>query len=411
MTKITSYPKDRIKILLLEGVHQNAVDEFKRRGYKNINYQTRAFSEEELLDCIEDYHLIGIRSKTNLTKPVLEKAKKLLAVGCFCIGTNQVDLKTAAKQGVAVFNSPYSNTRSVAELIIAESVMLLRRIPARSRAAHEGRWLKDAKGSYELRGKTLGIVGYGHIGSQVSVLAEGMGLKVIYYDVEPKLPLGNASSVDSLQELMSTSDIVTLHVPETAETKNMITAKELSWMKEGSLFLNLARGTVVDIPALRDVLACGKIAGAAVDVFPKEPKSKTEQFESELRGLDNVILTPHIGGSTQEAQENIGIDAATKLSNYLDKGTTIGNHSVPALSLPIQNTEHHRILNIHENVPGVLSHINSKLSELEVNITGQYLKTNEDIGYVVLDVEKSATLEALEEIRSIEHTIRARILF
>ncbi|MEZ5002184.1 MAG: phosphoglycerate dehydrogenase [Chitinophagales bacterium] len=412
MTKVTSFPKDKIKILLLEGVHQSAVEEFKKRGYHNIDYVKGAYSEEELLDCIEDYHLIGIRSKTNLTKPVLEKASKLLAVGCFCIGTNQVDLQTAANEGIAVFNSPYSNTRSVAELIIAEAVMLLRRIPARDKAAHQGLWLKDAQGSYELRGKKLGIVGYGHIGSQVSVLGEGMGLKILYYDVEPKLPLGNATPVASLQELMSTCDVVTLHVPETDQTKNMITAKELSWMKEGSIFLNLSRGTVVDIEALATALKSGKIAGAAVDVFPLEPKVKSERFTSPLQGIDNVILTPHIGGSTQEAQENIGLDAATKLSNYLDRGTTIGNHTVPALSLPIQSADHHRILHIHKNVPGVLSEINSKLSALEVNVTGQFLKTSQHIGYVVLDVEgDTATLEALEELKQVKNTIRARILF
>ncbi|MEZ5008139.1 MAG: phosphoglycerate dehydrogenase [Chitinophagales bacterium] len=412
MAKVTSFPKDKIKILLLEGVHQNAIDEFKRRGYTNIDYKKGAYSEEELLDCIEDYHLIGIRSKTNLTKPVLEKASKLLAVGCFCIGTNQVDLETAAKEGIAVFNSPYSNTRSVAELIIAEAVMLLRRIPARDKAAHQGLWLKDAQGSYELRGKTLGIVGYGHIGSQVSVLGEGMGLKIMYYDVEPKLPLGNAVAVSSLKELMSTCDVVTLHVPETDQTKNMITEKELSWMKEGSIFLNLSRGTVVDIEALAEKLKSGKIAGAAVDVFPLEPKIKSERFTSPLQGIDNVILTPHIGGSTQEAQENIGIDAATKLSNYLDRGATIGNHTVPALSLPIQSENNHRILHIHKNVPGVLTEINSKLSALEVNVTGQFLKTNQNIGYVVLDVEgDAATLEALEELKQVKNTIRARILF
>lgn len=412
MAKITSYPKDKIKILLLEGVHQTAIDEFERRGYTNIDYKKGAYSEEELLDCIEDYHLIGIRSKTNLTKPVLEKATKLLAVGCFCIGTNQVDLQTAANEGIAVFNSPYSNTRSVAELIIAEAVMLLRRIPARDKAAHQGIWLKDARGSYELRGKKLGIVGYGHIGSQVSVLAEGMGLKVVYYDVEPKLPLGNATSVSSLEELMSTCDVVTLHVPETDQTKNMITAKELGWMKEGSIFLNLSRGTVVDIEALAAALKSEKIAGAAVDVFPLEPKEKSERFTSPLQGIDNVILTPHIGGSTQEAQENIGLDSAIKLSNYLDRGTTIGNHTVPALSLPLQSEDHHRILHIHKNVPGVLSEINSKLSALEVNVTGQFLKTSQNIGYVVLDVEgDTATLEALEELKQVKNTIRARILF
>lgn len=411
MTKVTSFPKEKIKILLLEGVHQSSIDEFKKRGYTNIDYRKGALSEQELLDIIEDFHLIGIRSKTNLTKAVLQKANKLLAVGCFCIGTNQVDLETAKQEGIAVFNSPYSNTRSVAELIIAESVMLLRRIPERSRAAHEGTWLKDAQGSYELRGKKIGIIGYGHIGSQVSVLGEAMGLQVFYYDVEPKLPLGNAQSISSLQELMSTCDIVTLHVPATPETHYMITAKELAWMKEGSILLNLSRGTVVDIDALRDVLVSNQLAGAAVDVFPVEPKIKSEKFASPLQGLPNVILTPHIGGSTQEAQENIGFDAATKLSNYIDKGTTIGNHTIPALNLPIQNEEHHRILHIHQNVPGVLSEINSKLSQLNVNITGQHLKTNEKVGYVVLDIEGEATLEALEELKTVKNTIKARILF
>lgn len=410
MTKVTSYPKDKIKILLLEGVHPVSLKEFESRGYLNIDYHKGAFSEEELLDCIDQYHLIGIRSKTQLTGPVLEKANKLLAVGCFCIGTNQVDLETATKLGIAVFNSPYSNTRSVAELIIAQSIMLLRRIPERDKAAHEGIWLKDAKGSYELRGKTLGIIGYGHIGSQVSVLAEAMGLQVQYYDVEPKLPLGNARAVKTLETLMSTSDIVTLHVPETGETKDMITANELAWMKEGSIFQNLSRGSVVDIDALRKAIESGRIAGAAVDVFPKEPKMKDERFNSPLQGLNNVILTPHIGGSTQEAQENIGVDASTKLGNYLDTGSTVGSHSVPALNLPFQKHTH-RILHIHHNVPGVLSNINSKLSSLNVNIVGQYLKTNENIGYVVLDLEGDATLEALQEVRQIDHTIKARILF
>jgi D-3-phosphoglycerate dehydrogenase len=344
MTKITSYPKDKIKILLLEGVHPSSVEEFKKRGYHNIDFRKGALSESELLEIVEDYHVIGIRSKTTLPKSVLEKANKLLAIGCYCIGMNQVDLAAAADLGIAVFNSPYSNTRSVAELIIAESIMLLRRIPERSDAAHDGLWLKDAKGSYELRGKKIGIVGYGHIGSQVSVLGEGMGLQVFYFDVEPKLPLGNAQSVGSLEELMSTCDIITLHVPATKETHNMIGAKEIGWMKKGSILLNLSRGTVVDIDALKNAIETEHLAGAGVDVFPEEPKEKSERFVSPLQGLPNVILTPHIGGSTQEAQENIGIDAATKLCNYVDRGATIGNHTVPALSLPIQSPDHHRIL-------------------------------------------------------------------
>ncbi len=409
MTITTSFPKDKIKILLLEGVHQRSIEELNKRGYSNIDYHKSAMSEEELLACIEDYHIIGIRSKTRITDKVIEKAHKLMAIGCFCIGTNQVNLEAAKEKGIAVFNSPYSNTRSVAELIIAESVMLLRRIPVRDKAAHKGEWLKDAHGSYELRGKTMGIIGYGHIGSQVSVLAEAMGLKVIYYDVEPKLPLGNASAVASLEELMQTSDIVTLHVPATPQTKNMITDKELSYMKEGSFFLNLSRGTVVDLEALKNRLVSGQIAGAAVDVFPLEPKAKNEKFSSPLQEVDNVILTPHIGGSTQEAQENIGIDAAHKLSNYIDTGSTIGNHTVPALNLPTHQGAH-RILHIHKNVPGVLSEINSKLSGLNVNVVGQYLNTNDKIGYVVLDVE-GATLEALEVTKNVDNTIKARILF
>ena len=410
MEKETSFPKDKIKILLLEGVHQSSIREFKKRGYNNIDYRKGALSETELLDIIENYHLIGIRSKTNITEKVFEKASKLLAVGCFCIGTNQVDLDAARQHGIAVFNSPYSNTRSVAELIIAMSVMLLRRIPARDKAAHKGIWLKDAENSYELRGKTIGIVGYGHIGSQVSVLAEGMGLKVIYYDIESKLPLGNANAVDSMDELLETSDIVTLHVPATDQTKRMIGAEHFAKMKEGSIFLNLSRGTVVIIEDLKAAIVSGKLLGAAVDVFPKEPKIKSEKFESPLQGLDNVILTPHIGGSTQEAQENIGIDSAIKLSGYLDGGSSSGNHSIPALSVPLQQ-DTHRILHIHKNVPGVLSEINSRLSQVNVNVCAQYLKTNESVGYVVLDVDGSATLEALEELKQVKNTIRARILF
>ncbi len=410
MEKETSFPKDKIKILLLEGVHQSSIDEFKKRGYTNIDYRKGALSEDELLEIIEDYHLIGIRSKTNITAKVLDKASKLMAIGCFCIGTNQVDLETARDKGVAVFNSPYSNTRSVAELIIAMSVMLLRRIPARDKAAHKGIWLKDADNSYELRGKTIGIIGYGHIGSQVSVLAEGMGLKVQYFDVEPKLPLGNAEAVDSMDDLLATSDIVTLHVPATDQTHEMIRAEHFNKMKEGSIFLNLSRGTVVIIEDLRDALVSGKLQGAAIDVFPKEPKIKSELFESPLQGMDNVIITPHIGGSTQEAQENIGIDSAIKLSNYLDGGSSLGNHSIPALSVPPQQNTH-RILHIHKNVPGVLSEINSRLSQVNVNVSAQYLKTNESVGYVVLDVDGSATLEALEELKQVKNTISARILF
>lgn len=410
MSVITSYPKNKIKVLLLEGLHQSAIDTFQKHNYSQILYHKGAMSEQELLDIVEDVHIIGIRSKTNITKAVIEKANKLLAIGCYCIGTNQVDLSTATKNGVAVFNSPYSNTRSVAELVIAEAVMLLRRIPERDKAAHTGDWLKDAKKSYELRGKTIGIVGYGHIGMQVSVLAESMGLNVIYYDVVPKLPMGNAKSVETLDELLEKSDIVSLHVPATPETKNMIKARELSLMKPGSIFLNLSRGSVVDIPALRDAIVSEHLGGAGVDVFPEEPKSKEDRFVSPLQGLENVILTPHIGGSTLEAQENIGFDVSLKLANYVDTGSTVGSHTIPEIHLPMQKGWH-RILHIHHNVPGVLSELNSKLSGLKVNITAQYLKTNEHIGYVVLDVEGDATKEALEKAKEVNNTIKARILF
>lgn len=409
MEKVLSYPKDKIKILLLEGVHQSAISEFEKRGYKNIDARKDAMTEEELLDCIEDYHVVGVRSKTVLTAPVLEKAKKLLTVGAFCIGTNQIDLNVCTETGISVFNSPYSNTRSVAELIIANSIMLLRRIPEKSKKAHEGTWLKDAQRSYELRGKTIGIVGYGHIGTQVSIMAESMGLRVLYYDVEPKLPLGNSKQVDSLDDLFRESDIVTLHVPGTPVTKMMIGKAQFDLMKNGVIFQNLSRGTVVDIDALKEAIDSGKVGGAAIDVFPVEPKQKGPGFESPLQGFDNVILTPHIGGSTQEAQENIGSEVAVKLVAFLDNGSTIGSKSIPELNLPLQSNTR-RILHMHKNMPGILSQINQILSSYNVNIVGQYLKTNETIGYVVLDVEGDAALEALEALKHVDHTIRARIL-
>ena len=410
MSKEVSYPKEKIKILLLEGLHQSATNEFNKKGYTNIDSYKEAMTEEELLNCIENYHIIGIRSKTNLTAPVLEKAKKLMTIGCFCIGTNQVDLAKATELGIPVFNSPYSNTRSVAELIIANSIMLLRGVPSKNKAMHEGNWQKTAKASYELRGKTIGIIGYGHIGSQVSVLGESMGLKVIYFDIEPKLPLGNAQAVETLEELYAKADIVTLHVPATPGTKNMITANDFNQMKDGVIFQNLSRGNVVDIDALRDAIVSGKIGGAAVDVFPKEPKQNGPGFESPLVGLDNVILTPHIGGSTQEAQENIGTEVGSKLTSYMDNGSTLGSKSVPELSLaPQKDTK--RVLHFHKNVPGVLSEINTTLSKHHVNILGQYLKTNESIGYVVLDVDKNADLTLIDDLKTVANTIKARILY
>ena len=410
MTKEVSFPKEKIKILLLEGLHQSSLNELHKKGYTSIDSYKEAMTEEELLACIENYHIIGIRSKTNLTAAVLEKAKKLMTIGCFCIGTNQVDLLKATELGIPVFNSPYSNTRSVAELIIANSVMLLRGIPLKNKLMHDGNWQKTAKNSYELRGKTIGIIGYGHIGTQVSVMGESMGLKVIYFDVEPKLPLGNANVVDTLEELFQKSDIVTLHVPATPQTKNMIGEKEFAQMKDGVIFQNLSRGTVVDIEALANAVKSGKVDGAAIDVFPTEPKQNGVGFESALIGLYNVILTPHIGGSTQEAQENIGTEVGVKLTGYLDNGSTLGSKSVPEISLSVQQNTR-RVLHIHHNVPGVLSEINSILSKHSVNILAQYLKTNETIGYVVLDVDANADLEMIEDLKKVNNTIKARILY
>ncbi len=405
-----SYPKDQIKVLLLEGIHPKAAENFKRHHFVNVETHDVAWSEEELLEHIEDVQLIGVRSKTHLTKKVIEKASKLKAIGCFCIGTNQVDLDTAMMTGVTVFNSPYSNTRSVAELVIAESIMLMRQIPLRDKKAHEGIWLKDAKKSYEVRGKKIGIIGYGHIGSQVSVLAENMGFDVLYYDIEPKLPMGNATRMESMDELLERSDIITLHVPATSGTQNLMDAENISKMKKGSILLNLSRGSVVEISALKNALESGHVSGAGIDVYPEEPESKGEPFKTELQNIPNVILTPHIGGSTLEAQYNIGVDVSTKLINLIDDGTTVGSHTVPPLNLPKQKNAH-RILHIHENKPGVLSEINNLLSEMDINILGQYLKTNEHIGYVVLDIDKEYDERILEEMNKVKHTIRTRILY
>ncbi|MAO66605.1 MAG: phosphoglycerate dehydrogenase [Balneola sp.] len=409
-TDSLSYPKENIKVLLLEGIHPTAEENFKNHEFINVETYSEAWSEEELLERIEDVQLIGIRSKTNITKKVIENAPKLKAVGCFCIGTNQVDLEAAMEAGVTVFNSPYSNTRSVAELVIAESIMLKRRIPLRDKKAHEGVWLKDATESYEVRGKKIGIIGYGHIGSQVSVLAENMGFNVLYYDIEPKLPMGNATRIDSLDDLLAQSDIITLHVPATPGTKNMMDAETIAKMKKGSVLLNLSRGSVVDIGALKEALKSGHISGAGIDVYPEEPESKGEKFNTDLQNLPNVILTPHIGGSTIEAQYNIGMDVSSKLINLMDDGTTVGSHTVPPLNLPKQK-EAHRILHIHENKPGVLSEINQLLSDMDINILGQYLKTNEHIGYVVLDVDKQYDDKILEAMNNVKHTIRTRILY
>jgi len=409
-TQKTSYPKEKIRILFLENISDAAVKNFRGHEYSNVEKITKALTEDDLIKEIKDVHILGIRSKTQITKRVLDAAKKLQAIGCFCIGVNQVDLEAATKNGVVVFNAPYSNTRSVAELVIGLSIMLIRRIPDKNKAAHEGSWMKDAKNSFELRGKTLGIIGYGNIGSQVSVLAEAMGMKVIFYDVETKLPLGNAEDAKSLKELLNRSDIVTLHVPETSQTKNLISKPILKQFKKGAILINYARGEVVDLDALRKAILDGAISGAAVDVFPVEPEKNGDKFQTPLQDLPNVILTPHIGGSTEEAQENIGEDVSSKLFNYLEKGITFGSHTVPALALPPQEGSH-RILHIHNNVPGVLSEINTTLSKNNINILGQYLKTNEEIGYVVLDVDRQLSSKALQLLKEVKQTIKVRMLY
>lgn len=406
----TSYPKEKIRILFLENISDVALKNFRQHGYVQVEKVSKALTEEQLMEEIKDVHILGIRSKTMITARVLEVAKKLQAIGCFCIGVNQVDLKAARKNGVVVFNAPYSNTRSVAELVIGAAIMLIRRIPDKNKAAHEGIWMKEAKGSYELRGKTLGIIGYGNIGSQVSVLAESLGMKVIFYDVETKLPLGNAEDAKNLKELLGKSDIVTLHVPETAQTKNLVNKNNLKYFKKGAILINYARGEVVDLEALRKAILDEHIGGAAVDVYPWEPEKNGDRFQTPLQDLPNVILTPHIGGSTEEAQQNIGEDVSVKLFNYLEKGTTFGSHTVPALALPPQEGSH-RILHIHNNVPGVLSAINTELSKHNINIVAQYLKTNDDIGYVVLDVDKRLSAKAVDLLKQVKATIKVRMLY
>ncbi|QFT83408.1 D-3-phosphoglycerate dehydrogenase [Halomonas sp. THAF12] len=406
----TSLDKSKIKILLLEGIHQSAVDHFLNAGYTNIEHLPTSLDEETLIEKIRDVHFIGLRSRTQLNERVFSAAEKLVAVGCFCIGTNQVDLDAALVRGIPVFNAPYSNTRSVAELVLAESIMLLRGIPEKSARAHEGGWLKSAKNSHEARGKVLGIVGYGSIGAQLSVLAESLGFDVIYYDVVTKLGMGNARQVGSLEELLARADIVSLHVPDLPSTRWMIGEEQIALMKPGSILINASRGSVVVIEALAEALEAGRLNGAAVDVFPVEPKGNNEEFVSPLRGLSNVILTPHIGGSTLEAQENIGIEVAEKLVTYSDNGTTITSVNFPEVALP-SHPGKHRLLHIHDNVPGVMSEINRVLSENDINILGQFLQTNERIGYVVIDVNKDYGQKALEALSQVAHTKRVRVLY
>ena len=406
----TSLDKSKIKFLLLEGIHPSALDVIRAAGYSQIETVAGALPDDELKRKIADAHFVGIRSRTQLTEEVFAHAHKLVAVGCFCIGTNQVDLNAARERGIAVFNAPYSNTRSVAELVLAEAILLLRGIPARNAAAHRGGWLKSADNAHEMRGKTLGIVGYGSIGTQLSVLAEGLGMHVIFHDVVNKLPLGNARQVRSLQELLREADVVSLHVPQLPSTQWMIGAAEIAALKPGGILINAARGTVVEIEPLAAALKAGKLAGAAIDVFPTEPKSNKDEFVSPLRGLDNVILTPHIGGSTLEAQANIGLEVAEKLAKYSDNGSTITSVNFPEVALPAHPGKH-RILHVHKNVPGVLSAINHVFSDNHINIAAQHLQTNEGIGYVVIDLDAASSDKALQGLAEIPGTIRCRVLF
>jgi D-3-phosphoglycerate dehydrogenase / 2-oxoglutarate reductase len=408
----TSYPRQDIKVLLLEGVSASAVENFRRAGYSQVELHAKSLPEDELKRRISDAHIVGIRSRTQLTGEVLAQAKRLIAVGCFCIGTNQVDLAAARKLGVPVFNAPYSNTRSVAELVIAEAIMLLRGIPQKNALCHRGGWTKSASGSYETRDKVLGIVGYGHIGTQVGVLAEGLGMRVIFHDIETKLSLGNARAVSSLDELLERADVVTLHVPETPATQLMIRREQLARMRAGAMLINASRGSVVDIDALAAALRSGHLAGAAVDVFPLEPKGNDDVFESPLVGMDNVILTPHIGGSTLEAQDNIGIEVASKLIRYSDNGSTLSAVNFPEVTLP-EHPSSRRLLHIHRNVPGMLSRVNEVFSAGDINIDAQFLQTDSEVGYVVIDVSADAQqAHALkEQLAAIPGTLRSRVLY
>jgi D-3-phosphoglycerate dehydrogenase len=409
----TSLDKGKIKVLLLEGVHPSAVDAFRRDGYTNIEQHPKSLADAKLLTSLRDAYIIGIRSATQLTRPLFEHAPKLIGVGCFCIGTNQVDLDAAQERGIPVFNAPFSNTRSVAELVLAEIILLLRGIPSRNAMAHRGVWVKTAAGSYEVRGKCLGIVGYGHIGTQVGLLAESLGMQVIYYDTEAKLALGNARAVTSLDSLLETADVVTMHVPETPQTHQMIGRAQLARMKPGAHLINASRGTVVDIDALVAALQSKHLGGAGMDVFPQEPKTAGEEFVSPLRGMDNVLLTPHVGGSTEEAQQNIGVEVADKLIKYSNNGSSLTAVNFPEVSLP-EHPAQHRLLHIHRNQPGVLSAINAVFSDQHINVAGQYLQTNAKIGYVVIDLETrepGASLKLKRGLESVPGTIRTRILY
>ena len=404
-----SLDKSKIRILLLEGVHQTAVETLTQAGYSNIEYIKTALTEADLIEKIKGAHFVGIRSRTQLNRNVFAAAKKLVAIGCFCIGTNQVDLEAAIEHGVAVLNAPFSNTRSVAELVLAEAIMLLRGIPEKNAVCHRGGWLKNAVNSYEARGKVLGIVGYGSIGSQTSVLAESLGMKVYYFDVVTKLSMGNASQIRDLYKLLAMSDVVTLHVPESPSTKNMFGQKEIAAMKSGSILINAARGTVIDIDALAEALESKHLSGVAIDVFPVEPKGNNEEFMSPLRKFDNAILTPHIGGSTQEAQQNIGSEVAEKLVKYSDNGTTTSAVNFPEVALP-SHPGKHRLIHVHQNIPGVLSEINRIFSANDINIAAQYLQTNDKVGYVVIEVDADYSDLALRELKRVKGTVNCRVI-
>ncbi|WP_105888037.1 phosphoglycerate dehydrogenase [Haemophilus influenzae] len=410
MTNKVSLDKSKIKFVLFEGVHQSALDTLHSAGYSNIDYYKKALDGDELKEAIKDAHFIGLRSRTHLTAEMIEAAPKLIAVGCFCIGTNQVDLNAAKARGIPVFNAPFSNTRSVAELVLGEILLLMRNVPQANAEVHRGVWNKSATGSYEVRGKKLGIIGYGHIGSQLSIIAESLGMDVYFYDIENKLPLGNAKQVRSLEELLSSCDVISLHVPELPSTKNLMNATRIAQLKQGAILINAARGTIVDIDALAQALKDGKIHGAAIDVFPVEPASINEEFVSPLREFDNVILTPHIGGSTAEAQENIGFEVAGKFVKYSDNGSTLSSVNFPEVSLP-EHEGTKRLLHIHENRPGILNKLNQIFSEAHLNIAAQYLQTDPKIGYVVVDVETDDTSLLLTKLKEVDGTIRARVLY
>ena len=404
-----SYPKSRIKVLLLENVHAVAIEAFKREGF-DVETHKGAMDEAELMEKIKGVSILGLRSKTNVTKKVLENADKLIIIGAFCIGTNQIDLKTCTEKGIAVFNAPYSNTRSVVELAIGEMILLIRNVFTKSTQMHAGKWDKSANNSFEVRGKKLGLIGYGHIGTQLSVIGEALGMEIYFYDIVDKMPIGNAKKCRTLEEVLRVSDVVSMHIDGRKENTNAFGKREFEMMKDGVIFMNLARGHVVEVPDLVEAIKSGKVAGAGVDVFPYEPKTNNEPFENELRGLPNVILTPHIGGSTEEAQEGIGHYVPERLLEYMNNGSTTGSVNFPEVQLPLL-VDSHRLLHIHKNVPGILAKINNIFAKHQINIIGQYLKTNEKIGYVIMDISKGYTDEFVQEIKDIDETIRFRMLY